>query len=139
MAARVRRRAARASFPDAVQWGSSSRRTTERPQPPKPPRTGTGAEIIESILAAAEWVIDREGLPRFTANRVAERAGVSVGALYQYFPNKEAVLAELARRLEQRTREQLLHILDTSRSVPIAATAARVVDVLLDGIGELAF
>ena len=111
----------------------------QRPQPPKPPRTGTGADIVESILAAAEWVIDREGLPRFTTNRVAERAGVSVGSLYQYFPNKEAVLAELARRLEHRTREQLLDILDASSGVPLATTAARVVDALLDGIGGLAF
>ena len=111
----------------------------QRPQPPKPPRTGTGADIVESILAAAEWVIDREGLPRFTTNRVAERAGVSVGSLYQYFPNKEAVLAELARRLEHRTRAQLLDILDASSGVPLATTAARVVDALLDGIGGLAF
>jgi AcrR family transcriptional regulator len=111
----------------------------ERPQPPKAPRTGTGAEIVESILAAAEWVIDREGLARFTTNRVAERAGVSVGSLYQYFPNKEAVLAELARRLERRTRAQLLDILTSSSGLPLAATAARVVDAMLDGIGGLAF
>lgn len=133
------RAAPRDGFPGAARCASAWRRTMERPQPPKPPRTGTGAEIVESILAAAERVIDQEGLPRFTTNRVAERAGVSVGSLYQYFPNKEAVLAELARRLEHRTREQLLHILDTSRDVPLAATAARVVDALLDGIGGLAF
>lgn len=111
----------------------------ERPKPPKPPKTGIGAGIVESILAAAELVIEEEGLARFTTNRVAERAGVSVGSLYQYFPNKEAVLAELARRLERRTRERLAEILRTSSELSLHETAARVVDAMLDGIGGLAF
>lgn len=111
----------------------------DHPKPPKPPKTGIGAEIVESILSAAEIVIEQEGLARFTTNRVAERAGVSVGSLYQYFPNKEAVLAELARRLERRTRAQLVEILRSSTELPLEATAARVVDAMLDGIGGLAF
>ena len=111
----------------------------DHPKPPKPPRTDIGAAIVESILAAAELVIDQEGLARFTTNRVAERAGVSVGSLYQYFPNKEAVLAELARRLERRTREQLAEILRGSSEIPLEETAARVVDAMLGGIGGLAF
>lgn len=111
----------------------------DHPKPPKPPKTGIGAEIVESILSAAEIVIEQEGLVRFTTNRVAERAGVSVGSLYQYFPNKEAVLAELARRLERRTRAQLVEILRSSTELPLEATAARVVDAMLDGIGGLAF
>lgn len=111
----------------------------DHPKPPKPPKTGIGAEIVESILSAAEIVIEQEGLARFTTNRVAERAGVSVGSLYQYFPNKEAVLAELARRLERRTRAQLVEVLRSSTELPLDATAARVVDAMLDGIGGLAF
>jgi AcrR family transcriptional regulator len=110
----------------------------EPPKPPKAPRTEAGAEIIESVLAAAELVIEEDGLARFTTNRVAERAGVSVGSLYQYFPNKEAVLAELARRVERRTQTRLVEILRASSEMSLTDTAARVVDVML-GLGGLAF
>jgi AcrR family transcriptional regulator len=111
----------------------------EPPKPPRSPRTEAGAEIIESVLAAAEIVIEQDGLAKFTTNRVAERAGVSVGSLYQYFPNKESVLAELARRLERRTQAQLIEILRSSSEVSLADTAARVVDAMLVGIGGLTF
>lgn len=111
----------------------------EPPKPPRAPRTEAGAGIVEAVLAAAELVIDEDGLKGFTTNRVAERAGVSVGSLYQYFPNKEAVLAELARRLERRTQAQLVEILRAASATTLEDTAARVVDAMLVGIGGLAF
>lgn len=111
----------------------------ERPKAPKAPRTAAGAEIIESILAAAEQVIESDGIKGFTTNRVAERAGVSVGSLYQYFPSKESVLAELARRHERRTEASMVEILVTSSELSLEATATRVVDALLLGIGGLQY
>lgn len=113
--------------------------TTDPPKPPRPPRTGVGVEIVEAILTAAEAVIDEDGMAQFTTNRVAARAGVSIGSLYQYFPNKAAVLAELARRLELRTRAQLGEILREARTVPVEKTATLVVDAMLYGIGGLGF
>jgi AcrR family transcriptional regulator len=50
---------------------------------------------VEDILAAASRVLTREGGAAFTTLRVAEVAGVSVGSLYQYFPNKESILNRL--------------------------------------------
>jgi AcrR family transcriptional regulator len=50
---------------------------------------------VAEILAGAGRVLARDGARRFTAARVAEEAGVSVGSLYQYFPNKEAILFRL--------------------------------------------
>ncbi|MBB4864113.1 AcrR family transcriptional regulator [Pseudomonas nitritireducens] len=55
-------------------------------------------EKIELILEASRRILDRDGLEGFTTNHVAQLAGVSVGTLYQYFPNKDRVLDELARR-----------------------------------------
>ena len=87
--------------------------------PRKPPSTRAGADIIESVLAAASQVLDERGLDGFTTNQVAERAGVSIGSLYQYFPNKDALLAELARRLERRppTVEAEVHRPNPSRRI----------------------
>jgi AcrR family transcriptional regulator len=50
------------------------------------------------VLDAAARVLAEHGYARGTTNRIAEAAGLSVGSLYQYFPNKDAVLAELVRR-----------------------------------------
>ncbi len=52
---------------------------------------------MRAILEATAQVLEAEGLGATTTDRIAQRAGVSVGTLYQYFPNKESVLALLAR------------------------------------------
>ena len=49
-------------------------------------------------MEAAARLLEGGGTEVLTTNRIAERAGVSIGSLYQYFPNKEAVLVALLRR-----------------------------------------
>ncbi|NIF24350.1 TetR family transcriptional regulator [Candidatus Pantoea multigeneris] len=61
----------------------------------KSPKQARSARLVEAILQAATQVLLQEGMPRFTTARVAERAGVSIGSLYQYFPNKAALLFAL--------------------------------------------
>lgn len=53
---------------------------------------------MDAILGAARSLLVKQGLAALTTNKVAERAGVSIGSLYQYFPNKDSILAELQRR-----------------------------------------
>ena len=53
------------------------------------------------IFEAATQILEREGERAFNTNRLAERAGVSVGTIYQYFPNKESVLIAMARREQE--------------------------------------
>jgi AcrR family transcriptional regulator len=53
---------------------------------------------VEAILQAAAQVFESRGYASATTNRIAERAGVSIGSLYQYFPNKDAILVALARQ-----------------------------------------
>jgi AcrR family transcriptional regulator len=62
------------------------------------PRQARAAETVSAIVEAAAQILESGGLTAFTTNRVAERAGVSIGTLYQYFGDKNAVLLELARQ-----------------------------------------
>ncbi len=66
--------------------------------PRKSPNQQRSRRTVEAVLEAAAQVLEAGGLARFTTNAVAERAGVSIGSLYQYFPGKDAIMAALIRR-----------------------------------------
>jgi AcrR family transcriptional regulator len=70
----------------------------KRLRPRKVPRQPRAAETRARILDAARQVFAAFGYSAGTTNRIAEAAGLSVGSLYQYFPNKDAILVELVRR-----------------------------------------
>jgi AcrR family transcriptional regulator len=72
----------------------------------------------EDLLEAAARVLAREGAARFTTNRVAEAAGVSVGSLYQYYPNKAALLLRLHERDADRLWSELRVVLDDGGTPP---------------------
>jgi AcrR family transcriptional regulator len=78
----------------------------------KKPQQNRSNDLVAVVLEAAVQVLEREGAGRFTMARVAERAGVSVGSIYQYFPNKAAVLFRLQsdewRQTTEMMRETLL-------------------------------
>jgi AcrR family transcriptional regulator len=85
----------------------------------KQPKQARSTELVGAILEAAVQVLAKEGAQRFTAARVAEKAGVSVGSLYQYFPNKAAILFRLQSDEWRQTGELLRGILeDGARSPP---------------------
>ncbi|KPK16500.1 MAG: hypothetical protein AMJ62_05355 [Myxococcales bacterium SG8_38] len=69
-----------------------------RLKPRKMPTQQRSKATVEAILAAAAQVFRRHGYAATTTDRIAQRAGVSVGSLYQYFPNKDAILVTLAER-----------------------------------------
>ena len=66
--------------------------------PRKQPKQRRAEETRERILDAAARVFAEWGYSQGTTNRIAEAATVSVGSLYQYFPNKDSILVELVRR-----------------------------------------
>ncbi|MFF5986643.1 TetR/AcrR family transcriptional regulator [Prauserella flavalba] len=74
--------------------------------PRKRPRQQRSRETVEVVLEAAAQVFEREGISA-TTNRIAERGGVSIGTLYQYFPNKRALLHALAERHLDEAGERL--------------------------------
>lgn len=72
--------------------------TRSTAEPRKRPRQRRSVETVERILDAAARIFDERGYRATTTNHVAEAAGVSIGSLYQYFPNKDALLVSLADR-----------------------------------------
>lgn len=67
-------------------------------KPRKAPQQARSAVTVEAIYTATVQVLLAEGGGRLTTTRVAERAGVSVGTMYQYFPHKQALLVSLLER-----------------------------------------
>ncbi|WP_217590849.1 TetR family transcriptional regulator [Burkholderia sp. GbtcB21] len=84
----------------------------------KQPQQARSTRLVEDVLQAAVQVLASEGAQRFTMARVAERAGVSVGSLYQYFPNKAAVLFRLQHDEWRQTTEMLCGILQDTQKTP---------------------
>ena len=73
-------------------------------EPRKSPVQARSVASVEAILDATIQVLLKIGKERLTTTRVALRAGVSVGTLYQYFPNKSALLqAALKRHMDEIT------------------------------------
>jgi AcrR family transcriptional regulator len=72
--------------------------TQTRKKRRRKPKQERSRETVESILEAAAQVLIREGYDKTSTNKIAQRAGVSIGSLYQYFPSKEAIVLELIDR-----------------------------------------
>jgi AcrR family transcriptional regulator len=67
----------------------------------KTPRQARAQATVDSILFAAAHILATEGPERLTTNRIAEVAGVSIGSLYQYFPNKQVIVDALRASHDQ--------------------------------------
>jgi AcrR family transcriptional regulator len=70
--------------------------------PRKLPQQDRSRVTVEAILEATTRILVEEGYDKANTNRIAERAGISIGSLYQYFPNKESLMAAL---MEQHSQE----------------------------------
>jgi AcrR family transcriptional regulator len=92
----------------------------------KRPKQARSTGLVAAILEAAAQVLAIEGAARFTTARVAEKAGVSVGSLYQYFPNKAAILFKLQSDEWRRTSDLLRDILEDAERPPLARLRALV-------------
>ncbi len=98
---------------------------------------------VEQIVEAAAQLIEERGLGGYNTNGIAARAGISIGSLYQYFPDKDAIMVALARRetaalrgdiaaarLDPGSREALIRLIDATVRHQIRRPAlARVIDL----------
>lgn len=85
-----------------------SPRRAARKKPPAPTRRvpiqQRSVATVEAILEATIQILDRSGPDALTTNAIAGRAGISVGSLYQYFPDKQSILAALLTRHAERVQ-----------------------------------
>jgi AcrR family transcriptional regulator len=87
---------------------------------------------VETLLDATARVLTREGYDRASTNRIAATAGVSVGSLYQYFPNKEALVAALVSRHSREMLQLLRNALKEMASRDIATVMHELVRAMVD-------
>lgn len=88
--------------------------------------------MVETLLDATARVLTREGYDRASTNRIAATAGVSVGSLYQYFPNKEALVAALVARHNRQMLELLRDALKEVASFDLATAIGELVRAAVD-------
>ena len=73
-------------------------KASERAFTRRQPKQQRSHQIVEAVLEATQRVLRRQGAEAITTNRVAEAAGVSIGSLYQYFADKQAIFMALHDR-----------------------------------------
>ena len=85
----------------------------------KKPQQQRAKLIVDHILQAAQIYIVEQGLMHITTPKIAEKAGVSVGSLYQYFENKEEIIQELLRRKSENLGLALKQMVVTQEQLSI--------------------
>lgn len=88
--------------------------------PRKKPVQGRSRATVEAVLSAAARILEDQGLSGFNTNAIAERAGVSVGSLYQYFPSKDAILVALMEQSLTLFYEDLSAAIDRAPGTSLA-------------------
>ncbi len=102
-----------------------------RTTPRKRPRQIRSRATVDTILQATARVLVKHGFDGLTTNAVATAAGVSIGSLYQYFPNKEALVAALAERHIEDMNAAVLAELARVATLPIAQAARCVIELTI--------
>lgn len=102
-----------------------------RTTPRKRPRQARSKATVDTILEATSRVLVKQGFDRLSTNAVAAAAGVSIGSLYQYFPNKEALVSALIDRHMEEMNSAILAELTRVAKLPLAEAARCVVELTI--------
>lgn len=95
------------------------------------PKQARARATVDAILEAAFQILEADGLSQLTTSRIADRAGVSIGTLYQYFPDREAILLEMGQRHSDAMREKITSIL---LEAPETGSMRAIVRALMEGV-----
>jgi len=92
---------------------------------------------IQAIFEATAQIVENEGEAGLTTNKVARRAGFSIGTLYQYFPSKEAILVALIQRERRRVMDRLQSMMREAvdQMRPVREALQDMVHLLVESFG----
>lgn len=107
-------------------------KSKSRLQPREAPTQARAQATVAAILDATAQVLVSEGLDKASTNRIAKVAGVSVGSLYQYFPNKEALVAAVVDRYAQEEIDLLARSMAELVDEPVHVGVPRFIAAMLD-------
>mgnify|MGYP003592712879 CR=1 FL=1 len=102
-----------------------------RPRLRRSPVQGRAQATVEAIVKAAAQILARHGPEAATTNAIAARAGVSIGSLYQYFSDRDALITELVRRHVAQMREVLAAALQGLEDRPVPAAIEQIVAAII--------
>lgn len=108
------------------------KKDTRKPAPRRRPTQERARATCEAVLDATVKIAHREGLDAITTNRVAEVAGVSIGSLYQYFPNKDAIFEALHHRHAEESEQLIAALLVEHASSSLEHFLLAVFEALVD-------
>jgi AcrR family transcriptional regulator len=100
-------------------------------QPRKNASQARSRATVDSLVEATARILVREGFDKASTNRIAEVAGVSVGSLYQYFPSKEALVAEVILRHQQEIQRTVRAELPGILVLPVREAMRRLVGIAI--------
>ncbi len=104
--------------------------------PRKTPRQARSEATVKAIFDATVQVLIAHGIGRLTTTRVAERAGVSVGTMYQYFPHKEALLRAIVERYLNQVVETVEKCCADNKGEAVANVSDALVIAYIDAKGR---
>lgn len=96
------------------------------------PKQSRSEATVDAILTATTYVLAERGFARATTNRIAEVAGVNVGTLYRYFPNKDALIGALIDREAKVTLSSVERALRSDEEQPIEAVVGALFRAMVD-------
>lgn len=96
------------------------------------PRQLRARQTVDAILEAVVRILKREGMDAITTNHISEIAGVSIGSLYQYFPDKKAIFAALHERHIQEIDRIVQATLMRNVGVPLDRLMSAMVDAMIE-------
>jgi AcrR family transcriptional regulator len=102
-----------------AKWGQNAR--AKKPTGDlvrRTPHQNRAKETLKAIFEATARILERRGRKALNTNYIAARAGICIGTLYQYFPNKEAILISMARELIESDGAALANALSNARNEP---------------------
>jgi AcrR family transcriptional regulator len=114
-------------LPQVAFYRSKSMTPKPTSNPRKQPKQTRSQTTVEAILTATAHILTESGAEKFTTNRVAERAGVSIGSLYQYFPNKKALLFAIAQQQAEQMLQLAQHHLTNVENLTIPEVIQQIV------------